>query len=640
MPFDCAGFMKQSYLWGMNYLQAENLSKSFGARLIFENLSFGLEKGQKTAIVAPNGTGKSTLMKILSGLDTPDGGRVTANGQARIAYLPQDPQLSLGKTVWEAVFDTDTPAIAAIDAYDKAMQSPNQQGLEDALASMEELGAWDMEYKINEVLGHLKIYNKHALTDSLSGGQKKRVALAKILLSDPDLLILDEPTNHLDIDMIEWLEKALAPDQLTLLMVTHDRYFLDAVCDTVIEIDNNRIFTYKGNFQHFLEKKTERHMAEQSELESNLNILRRETEWIRQTPQARTGKSKSRIDAYKGLKDKTSVKRTERKIELEQQMQRLGNKIVELVNVKKAFGEKNILNGFSYSFRKGERIAIAGANGAGKSTLLNMITGKLQPDSGEVIVGETIRFGYYTQDGIKFKPGERVIEHIKNIAEHAEYGKSGSLSAAQLLMKFDFPADKQYTPIEKLSGGEKRRLHLLSVLVAAPNFLILDEPTNDLDILTLSKLEEFLMEFPGCLIVVSHDRYFMDKIADQTFVFEGEGNIKVHIGNYTDYRAEQSEIQQKIKETSSPVSKPTAPLPIQTKNNTKGLSFKEKYEYENIESEIAKLEIRKTELEKELEANLANAEKLVNISAELGKTIQEIEDKTLRWMELEEKVNG
>lgn len=623
----------------MNYLQAENLSKSFGARLIFENLSFGLDKGQKTAIVAPNGTGKSTLMKILSGLDTPDSGRVTSNNQARIAYLPQDPQLAPGKTVWQAVFDTDTPSLMAIDAYDTALKNDDKEALEKALAQMEALGAWDMEYRINEVLEKLNITDKHALTESLSGGQRKRVALAKVLLSDPDLLIMDEPTNHLDVDMIEWLEKALSADQLTVLMVTHDRYFLDAVCDTIIEIDNNRIFTYKGNFQYFLEKKTERHMAEQSELESNLNILRRETEWIRQTPQARTGKSKSRIDAYRGLKEKTGTRRTERKIEIELEMQRLGSKIVELVKVHKKFGEKNVLNGFSYSFRKGERIAIAGANGTGKSTFLNMVTGKLQPDAGKVIVGETIRFGYYTQDGIKFKEGERVIEHVKNIAEYADYGKSGKLTASQLLMKFDFPPDKQYTPIEKLSGGEKRRLHLLSVLLEAPNFLILDEPTNDLDILTLSKVEDFLMDFPGCLIVVSHDRYFMDKIAEQTFVFEGEGEVKVHIGNYTDYRAEKADAAAKPKEA-KPLPAEAPKTETAAKRPKQAFTFKEKYEYEHIEAEIAGLERRKTELEAELEKNLSNSEKLTAITDELGKTVALIDERTMRWMELEEKAGA
>jgi ATP-binding cassette subfamily F protein uup len=463
--------------------------------------------------------------------------------------------------------------------------------------------------------------------------------LAKILLSDPDLLIMDEPTNHLDIDMIEWLEKALSPDQLTLLMVTHDRYFLDAVCDTIIEMDNNRIFTYKGNFQYFLEKKTERHMAEQSELESNLNILRRETEWIRKTPQARTGKSKSRIDAYRSLKEKTAQKRADRKIEIEPDMQRMGSKIVEFVKVHKKFGDKNVLNGFSYSFTKGEKIAITGANGTGKSTFLNLLTGKLQPDSGKVITGETIRFGYYTQDGIKFRPGERVIEHIKNIAEYADYGKSGKLTAPQLLTKFDFPPEKQYTPIEKLSGGEQRRLHLLSLLISAPNFLILDEPTNDLDILTLSKLEDFLLNFPGCLIVVSHDRYFMDKIADQTFVFAGNGEVKIHTGNYTDYRAEkagEADAEKTNKTSQSVVSEKTAT----SKKPKQGLTFKEKYEYERIEAEIAALENRKKELEKEMESQLNNPDKLISISEELGKTVHLIDEKTLRWIELEEKAQG
>lgn len=618
----------------MNYLQAENLTKSYGARLIFENLSFGMEKGQKTAIVAPNGTGKSTLMRILAGLDTPDSGRVTVNNSARIAYLPQDPHFAPGHTVWQAVFDTDTPSLQAIAAYDHALKADDKPALEKALARMEELGAWDMEHRINEVLGQLKITDKEALTQSLSGGQRKRVALAKILLSDPDLLIMDEPTNHLDVDMIEWLENVLSPESLTLLMVTHDRYFLDAVCDTIIEIDNNRIYTYKGSFGHFLEKKTERHQAEQSELESNLNILRRETEWIRQTPQARTGKSKSRIDAYRGLKDKTSQRRTERKIEIELDMQRLGSKIVEFIKVSKRFGEKTVLHDFSYSFRKGERIAIAGANGSGKSTFLNLLTGKLAPDSGKITVGETIRFGYYTQDGIKFKEGERVIEHVRNIAEYADYGKSGKLTASQLLTKFDFPPDKQYTPIDKLSGGEKRRLHLLSVLLSAPNFLILDEPTNDLDILTLSKVEEFLLDFPGCLIVVSHDRYFMDKIAEQTFVFEGEGRVKVHIGNYTDYRAEKAET---AKPKPAAAEAPKAEVP---KRQKQGLSFKEKFEYENIEAEIAKLEQRKTELEQDLEKNLSHADKLTAITAELGKTIELIDERTLRWMELEEKAGN
>ncbi len=588
------------------------------------------------ALIAPNGTGKSTLMKILAGLDTPDSGRVTANKAARIAYLPQDPPISPGKTVWEAIFETEQENIRVIQEYEQALASDDKAALERALSRMEELGAWDMEHKITEVLGQLKIFDKQALTDSLSGGQKKRVGLAKILLSEPDLLILDEPTNHLDIEMIEWLEKILAPDQLTLLMVTHDRYFLDAVCDTILEMDNNRLYTYKGNFAYFLEKKTERHEAEQSELESNLNVLRRETEWIRQTPQARTGKSKSRIDAYRRLKDKTTVRRQDRKIDLEPEMQRMGGKIAELLKVSKHFGEKQVLNGFSYSFKKGERIAVVGRNGAGKSTLLNLLTGKTAPDSGKVIVGETIQFGYYTQDGIRFKEGERVIEHVRNIAEYADYGKSGKLTAAQLLTKFDFPPDRQYTPIEKLSGGEKRRLHLLSLLIAAPNFLILDEPTNDLDILTLSKLEDFLLHFPGCLIVVSHDRYFMDKIADQTFVFEGNGEVRVHIGNYTDYRAEKEADEAAGKEQAKTPKTDVKKIELPKKERI-GMTFKEKYEYEHIEAEIAELESRKTQLEKELQLSLTDAEKLSLISAELGSLISKIDERTLRWMELEEK---
>jgi ATP-binding cassette subfamily F protein uup len=620
----------------MNYLQAENLSKSFGARLIFEHISFGLEKGQKMAIIAPNGTGKSTLMKILAGLDTADSGRVTANNSARIAYLPQDPPMTPGKTVWESIFDTEQENIRVILTYENALKSDNKEELEKALVRMEELGAWDMEHKITEVLGQLKIFDKQALTDSLSGGQKKRVGLAKIVLSEPDLLILDEPTNHLDIDMIEWLEKILSPEQLTLLMVTHDRYFLDSVCDTILEMDNNRLYTYKGNFAHFLEKKTERHEAEQSELESNLNVLRRETEWIRQTPQARTGKSKSRIDAYRRLKDQTSVHRQDRKIDLEPEMQRMGSKIAELIKVSKRFGDKEVLNEFSYSFKKGEKIAIAGQNGAGKSTLLNLLTGKLQPDSGKVIVGDTIKFGYYTQDGIQFKEGERVIEHVRNIAEYADYGKSGKLTAAQLLTKFDFPPDRQYTPIEKLSGGEKRRLHLLSILIAAPNFLILDEPTNDLDILTLSKLEEFLIHFPGCLIVVSHDRYFMDKIADQTFVFEGNGNVRVHIGNYTDYRASKENPEIAEKQQKEAFSKELIKT-VTPKKERAGLSFKEKYEYEHIEAEITELEQRKQKLEEDLRQHASDSEKLTAITVELGTLLEKIDERTLRWMELEEK---
>lgn len=588
------------------------------------------------ALIAPNGTGKSTLMKILAGLDTPDSGRVTSNKAARIAYLPQDPPISPGKTVWEAIFETEQENIRVIQEYEQALASDDKAALERALSRMEELGAWDMEHKITEVLGQLKIFDKLALTDSLSGGQKKRVGLAKILLSEPDLLILDEPTNHLDIEMIEWLEKILAPDQLTLLMVTHDRYFLDAVCDTILEMDNNRLYTYKGNFAYFLEKKTERHEAEQSELESNLNVLRRETEWIRQTPQARTGKSKSRIDAYRRLKDKTTVRRQDRKIDLEPEMQRMGGKIAELLKVTKHFGEKLVLNEFSYSFKKGERIAVVGRNGAGKSTLLNLLTGKITPDSGKVIVGETIQFGYYTQDGIQFKEGERVIEHVRNIAEYADYGKSGKLTAAQLLTKFDFPPDRQYTPIEKLSGGEKRRLHLLSLLIAAPNFLILDEPTNDLDILTLSKLEDFLLHFPGCLIVVSHDRYFMDKIADQTFVFEGNGEVRVHIGNYTDYRAEKEAGDAAVKEQAKTPTADVKKIELPKKERI-GMTFKEKYEYEHIEAEIAELESRKNKLEKELQLSLTDAEKLSLISAELGSLISKIDERTLRWMELEEK---
>jgi ATP-binding cassette subfamily F protein uup len=618
----------------MNYLQAEKISKSFGIRTIFSNLDISIERGQKIALVARNGTGKSTLLNILAGKDLPDSGRVTARNDIKISYLSQDQIYKQGQSVIDYILDSDSEITKVVKQYEDALAKGDESAIESILSDMDRLAAWDYESRVQQVLGKLKITGLETDVSTLSGGQLKRVALAKILLEEPDLYILDEPTNHLDIEMVEWLEDMLNSGTKTILMVTHDRYFLDEVCTDIYELDQNKLFLYHGNYAYFLEKKADREASEKSEYESSQNILRREAEWVRRQPKARTTKSKSRVDAFHELKDKTKRPQDQPKIEMQVKMQHLGNKIVELIKVSKAFGDKIVLDKFSYSFRKGERIAIAGPNGSGKSTLLNMLVGRIPPDSGKIIVGDTIAFGFYEQKGMKFRDDDRVIEHIRKIAEVIETARGEKISASQMLTRFDFPPDRQFTPIANLSGGEKRRLYLLTVLMQNPNFLILDEPTNDLDILTLTRLEDFLQNFPGCLIIVSHDRYFMDKLTEQTFAFQENGHIKVYGGNYTAYRIAAQKDELSKKSEPSEISKvESQPVPKSIRPKTK-MSFKEKQELDTLNVQIPQMEARKAELENILAAGLDNAEKLVQTTSELGKLVEELDEKGMRWLEL------
>ena len=522
----------------MNYLSIESISKRFADREILSDLTFGMAAGDKVALVAQNGTGKSTLMKIIAGLEEPDSGRVVFRKGIKVRYLMQDPKINPDLTIWESVFETDNPILLAISEYERCLEvGETGEAFQSAMDTLEELKGWDQEVKVKSILSELNIDQLDAKVGSLSGGQLKRLALAKVLIDEPDFLMLDEPTNHLDLEMIEWLEKFLKTENITLLMVTHDRYFLENVCNTILEMDDFGLYTYKGNYSFFLERREERKASDQATIEKAKNLFRTEVEWMRRQPKARTTKSKARIDSFYDLKQVAKQRIENKQVELEINMERMGSKILEFHNVGKGFKDKQLFEGFSYKFKRAEKVGIIGPNGTGKSTLLNIITEKIQPDSGKVVIGETIKIGYFNQEGMKFKPNERVFEVVKKVAEFIPLAKGKKLSASQLLERFLFPKNMHYNMIEKLSGGEKRRLHLLTVLMKNPNFLILDEPTNDLDIMTLNILEDFLLDFPGCVIIVSHDRYFMDKLVDHLFVLEKDKlSIKDYPGNYSQWR--------------------------------------------------------------------------------------------------------
>ncbi|MBL7883004.1 MAG: ABC-F family ATP-binding cassette domain-containing protein, partial [Bacteroidia bacterium] len=558
----------------MNYLSVEAVSKSYGAKKLFDSISFGLNQGQRTALIAKNGAGKSTLLKIITGKEIPDAGTVTFRKDITVTYLDQNPLFDENSTVLEAIYNTGNPALNAVRDYELALEAfendyndETQKRLELCTAKIDELNAWDTDSKVKEVLQRLKIAFLDKKISMLSGGQKKRVALAKVLIDEPHLLILDEPTNHLDVEMIEWLENYLVSLNLTLLLVTHDRYFLDSVCTEIIEIDNTKLYTYKGNFQYYVEKKAERESIESSEIDKAKNLFRRELEWVRKMPKARGTKSKSRLNAFEDTKDKAFSGKTETKLELGVKMSRIGGKILEFVKIKKAFGDTKIVNEFSYIFKKGEKIGVIGKNGVGKSTFLNMIMGLEKPDSGDIQTGETIVFGYYSQEGLKLNEDKRVIEVVKDIAEFIPLADGTKLSASGLLTKFLFPPDVQYSMVSKLSGGERRRLYLMTILIKNPNFLILDEPTNDLDIVTLSVLEDFLTAFQGCVLIVTHDRYFMDKMVDHLFVFEGAGVVRDFPGNYTEYR-DKKELEEK--QLGSTTVTTTQPIELPVINKTEG----------------------------------------------------------------------
>ncbi|MDR6194122.1 ABC-F family ATP-binding cassette domain-containing protein [Siphonobacter sp. SORGH_AS_0500] len=624
----------------MNYLSAENLSKSTGERWLFKNITFGLSKGDKVALVGRNGTGKTSLMDVLAGLQTAEEGVISIRKEVRLGYLSQNPALDENQTVLDILFLGDSPLLQAIRSYEKALIDGNDQEISDAAEEMEAQKAWDYESKVKQVLGRLGVAEENftKLIGQLSGGQRKRVALAKVLLEEPDLLILDEPTNHLDLEAIEWLENYLGTANTTLLLVTHDRYFLDRVCNEILELADGSIYRYKGNYSYFLERQSERYASEASSVDKAQNLLRKELEWMRRQPKARGTKAQYRIDAFYDLQDKANQGRKESNVELNIGMARLGSKIIELDHIKKAFGPLKIVEDFQYIFRRRERIGIVGKNGVGKSTFLDILTGEQQADSGEISVGETVRFGYYTQSEPTFLPGQRVIDVVKDIAEVVTLGSGETITASQFLQHFLFEPKRQYTDVEKLSGGEKRRLQLLQVLIKNPNFLILDEPTNDLDIQTLNVLEDYLLQFSGCLVLVSHDRYFMDRLVEHLFVFEGQGKIRDFPGNYTDYRESLSNaapVEASKPKSEAPKAEP-APAAVTPAPAKRKLSFKEQKELESLDKEIPELENKRAVLTEQMNSGSADYQQIALWAKEIEEINALLEDKEFRWMELSE----
>ena len=618
----------------MNLLSVENISKAFGERIILENISFGINKDQKIAFIAKNGTGKTTLLNIIAGKDQPDSGQVVFRKDIHIGFLSQNPSFNEELTVEETIFATDNPILQLIQEYEHALHHPeNEMAYQKAFEQMERHNAWDFETQYKQILFRLKLDNLQLKVKNLSGGQKKRLALANVLISKPDLLILDEPTNHLDLEMIEWLEQYFAKENLTLFIVTHDRYFLERVCNEILELDNGELFSYKGNYSYFLEKKEQRLAQEQASVEKAKNLYVKELDWMRRQPKARTTKSKSRIDDFYKIKEAAHKRRKEHSVQLEINMERLGSKTVEFHNVSKSFGDLRVLNKFNYNFLRGERVGIIGKNGTGKSTFLNLLTSAITPDSGKIVVGDTIKFGYYTQDGIEVQQGQKVIEVIQKYGDYIPLLKGRTLSAGQLLERFLFDHKKQYDYVEKLSGGELKRLYLCTVLIQNPNFLILDEPTNDLDIVTLNVLEDFLLDYPGCLVVVSHDRYFMDKIVDHLFIFKGNGEVEDFPGNYTDYRVYEESVP-----PTDDTPKKEATKNTWRKDGTKGLSFNEQKEYNRLEKEIAQLEEKKTAIEATFAERNLSSNEIQEQSVALQETLTAIEEKTERWFELTEKL--
>ena len=619
----------------MNYLNVENISKSYGELNLFEDLSFSIHKDQKIAFVAKNGTGKTSILNILSGKDSPDTGQIIYRKGLRTTFLSQEPTLDQSLSIEETILKSENPILKVINTYHEALENPEDSNLyQTAFDDMERYQAWDFETQYTQILFRLKLENLDQKVSELSGGQQKRLALANTLLSKPDLLILDEPTNHLDLEMIEWLESFFAKENITLFMVTHDRYFLERVCSEIIELDEGCIYNYKGNYSYYLEKKEERIEREAIETNKSKQLYKKELGWMRRQPKARTTKSKSRIDDFYEIKERASKRRNDHEVQLEINMERLGSKILEIYKVSKAFEEKVILDKFEYVFQRGERIGIIGKNGTGKSTFLNMITGGLKPDSGKIIQGETIKFGYYTQDGIKPKPMQKVIDVVREFGDYIPLTKGKQISAQQLLERFLFSRKKQYDFVEKLSGGERKRLYLCTVLIQNPNFLILDEPTNDLDIVTLNVLENFLLDFPGCLLVVSHDRYFMDKIVDHLFVFRGEGVVEDFPGNYSDFRT----YEDSTPVTSEPKKTTTSKAAIESQSEAK-LSFNEQKELNNLESKLKSLEFDKKEIEAKFLVPEIDMDTIGALSDELKTLNEVIEEKEMRWLELNEKLN-
>ena len=639
----------------MNYLSVENVSKSFGEHHLFKNIAFGINKDQKIGFVAKNGTGKTSLLNIIAGLEAPDDGQVVSRKGIVISFLPQEPDLDPNLTVEETIFAHDNPILKTIANYEKALLNmEDADAYQKAFDAMEAAQAWDFETQYKQILFKLKLDDMDRKVELLSGGQKKRLALAQMMLTKPDLAILDEPTNHLDLEMIEWLEEYFRSENITLFMVTHDRYFLENVCNEIVELEGGVLHNYKGNYAYYLENKDARVAAWETETGKAKQLYKKELEWMRRQPKARTTKSKSRIDDFAEIKSRAHERRNDHIVQLEINMERMGSKILEFHKISKSFGDLKLLDQFEYVFKTGERVGIIGKNGTGKTTFLNMITGELAPDAGKVIVGETVKFGYYTQKGINIKEGQKVIDVIKEYGDHIPLKKGRTISAGQLLERFLFDRKKQYDFVERLSGGERKRLYLCTIFIQNPNFLILDEPTNDLDVVTLNVLEQFLLDFPGCLVVVSHDRYFMDKIVDHLFVFKGDAVVEDFPGNYSDFRAyeggisnafakaekEQSQIENKQKFNASIGETATETKSWKEEQHTGTISFNEQKEHAKLEREIAKLEREKEDKQKLFLNTDLTQDQITEESIKLQKIIDTIASKEERWFELSSKMEG
>lgn len=615
----------------LNYLNVENISKSYGEVTLFKGITFSIHKGQKIAFIAKNGTGKTSILKIISGEDSSDSGNITYRKNIAVSFLSQDPKFDDSLTIEQSIFNSENPILKVIANYEKAiLNSEDEENYQKAFEDMELFQAWDFETQYKQILFKLKLDKINQKVGELSGGQKKRLSLANALINKPDLLVLDEPTNHLDLEMIEWLESYFAKENITLFMVTHDRYFLERVCNEILELDQGELHSYKGNYSYYLDKRKDRVERQAIEHGKVKQLFKKELSWMRKQPKARTTKSKSRIDDFKEIKQRAQQRRVEHEVQLELNMERLGTKIVELVKVSKSYEEKVILDQFNYMFQRGERVGIIGKNGTGKSTFLDILTGKTGPESGKIIIGDTVKFGYYTQNGIKVKEDQKVIDVVRDFGDFIPLKKGKQISAQQLLERFLFSRQKQYDFVEKLSGGERKRLYLCTILIQNPNFLILDEPTNDLDIVTLNVLESFLLDFPGCVIVVSHDRYFMDKVVDHLLVFKGNGDVEDFPGNYSDYRSY---------EDSKPVFKKEPKKDKIWKGSSKNkLSYNEEKELKNIETKIKSLVYKKKELEKEFVNDSLSQDKILLMSKELEKVINEINTREERWFELYSKL--
>lgn len=619
----------------MEYLSLEAVSKSYGEKVLFDKISLTISQGDKIALIARNGSGKSTLLRVIAGIDSPEGERakILLNKNIRTSFLDQDPHFDDNKTVGEIIMDVDTPSLQAYKDYNHALASEDPALIEKAMGLMDDLKAWDAEARSEEILYRLHLRDMDQKVGTMSGGQKKRLSLAMIILSEPDFLILDEPTNHLDVEMIEWLETYLSSNSLTLLMVTHDRYFLERVCTQIIELDKGVLFPFTGNYSDYLEKKSLRTQQDSVSLDKAKKLLSKELDWIRRQPKARGTKAKSRVGGYHKLNEKISSITYDEVFEIEVDSVRLGKKILEFNDVHKAYGDKVILDEFWYKFQKGERVGISGSNGTGKTTFVKMLVGELKPDKGKRIQGETVQFGYYTQDGLNIEEDKRVIDVIRDIAEYIPLKKGHKMSAGALLENFMFSREHQQVYVSQLSGGEKKRLHLLTVLIRNPNFLILDEPTNDLDLLTLNVLESYLRQFAGCLVIISHDRYFMDKLVDHMFIFKGEGEVEDFLGNYSQWKDQAKANKYSEKETSKPKVEKSKQVKVEEKRK---LTYQERKEMQKLESKIEKLTKRKKEIEALFLEGLEDNQKISDLSKELGDINTEVDSSEMRWLELSE----